>query len=91
MTDSLIARGVELINSGKYTPVDPYADVPPPTEEPGVTRYPGMGTVTGNTPDLHVSDGVTQAFPGIRNPECGYVDPYADVPPPTEEIGRAHV
>lgn len=73
MTD-LVARGAELVNSGKYTPDDPYADVPPPTEEPGVTRYPGIGTVTGNTPDLHVSDGVTQAFPGIRNPECGYVD-----------------
>lgn len=71
MTDSLIARGVELINSGKYTPVDPYADVPPPTEEPGCNPY--RGAVATQPPDLRVSIAHPEVIP-VRNPECGYVD-----------------
>ncbi|MDN4518143.1 AAA family ATPase [Mycolicibacterium austroafricanum] len=53
--------------------VDPYADVPPPDEEPGVTRYPHKGAVTGNTLELRVLDAVPTALP-VRNPDCGYAD-----------------
>jgi len=61
---------------------DPYADVPPPDEEPGVTRFPGTGAETGNT----------EPFP-VRNPDCGYVNIAVlldgGIPePPTPEICR---
>lgn len=40
---------------------DPYADVPPPTEEPDVSRFPHRGAETGNTDS-------------VRNPDCGYAN-----------------
>ena len=50
---------------------DPYADIPPPTEEPGT--FPYRGAERSRRSDLHVLEIVPEPFP-VRNPECGYVN-----------------
>ena len=67
---------------------DPYADVPPPDEEPGT--FPHRGTERSQRSDLHILGSVPEAFP-VRNPDCGYVNVAAlledGIPePPTPDV-----
>ncbi len=67
---------------------DPYADVPPPDEEPGT--FPYRGTERSRPSDLHLSEIIPGSFP-VRNPDCGYADIGAlfdgGIPdPPTPEV-----
>lgn len=73
---------------------DPYTDVPPPDEEPGLGVHPGCiphrGAVATRVADLHVYVSASGVHP-VRNPDCGYVNIGAllddGIPePPTPEI-----
>lgn len=91
MTDDLIRRGMTAVvrHAETIAPADPYADVPPPEEEPGT--FPHRGAERSRRSDLHILEAVPAAFPTVRNAECGYVDIAAlldgGIPdPPTPQI-----
>jgi hypothetical protein len=90
VTDDLIQRGIEAVvkHAEATAPADPYADVPPPDEEPGT--FPYRGTERSRLSELRVLQIVPEAFP-VRDPECGYVNIAAllddGIPdPPTPQV-----